>query len=110
MCSHGYSASRLLIGNGIEFVNYRFTLGHAFAIILGALVIIFGIVYLYWKIVRKRKNELLESRKDKIDGYYNVEETQPAAESLYMGLQCSTENIYTELHSTSMMTSTETEH
>ncbi|XP_069597323.1 carcinoembryonic antigen-related cell adhesion molecule 16-like [Ranitomeya imitator] len=32
------------LDNNTEFVNYRFTLGHAFAIILGALVIIFGIV------------------------------------------------------------------
>ncbi|XP_077112418.1 cell adhesion molecule CEACAM16-like [Ranitomeya variabilis] len=44
------------LDNNTEFVNYRFTLGHAFAIILGALVIIFGVVYLYWKIVRKRRN------------------------------------------------------
>ncbi|XP_073426036.1 cell adhesion molecule CEACAM5-like [Dendrobates tinctorius] len=97
------------VSGGTEFINYRFTVGHAFGIILGGLVIIFGIVYLYWKIVRKRRNELLENRQNIIDSY-DVEETRLASESLYMGLQCSTENIYTELHSTSMMPSTKTEH
>ncbi|XP_073512029.1 cell adhesion molecule CEACAM6-like isoform X1 [Phyllobates terribilis] len=91
------AAANVYVTVTAEFINYTFILGLAFGLILGILVIIFGIVCLYWKIVRKRRNELLGNRQDLIDVYYNVEEALPTPAPLYMSLQCRTESIYTEL-------------
>ncbi|XP_040280007.1 pregnancy-specific beta-1-glycoprotein 5-like [Bufo bufo] len=71
-------------------------LGLAFAIILGVVLIIIGIICC-WKYVTKRMNESSENRQEPLCIYENVKKEQPKEESFYMGLQSTTEDIYTEM-------------
>ncbi|XP_073513826.1 cell adhesion molecule CEACAM1-like [Phyllobates terribilis] len=65
--------------------------------ILGGVLIISISVFLYRKILTKKRNESLENRQDHINIYENVTVAQPNEESSYMDLQFRTENTYAEL-------------
>ncbi|XP_077115961.1 cell adhesion molecule CEACAM8-like isoform X2 [Ranitomeya variabilis] len=72
-------------------------IGLTIGAILGGVLIIIISVFLYRKILTKKKNESSENRKDHVNVYENVTATQPKEESSYMGLQFRTENTYAEL-------------
>ncbi|XP_073426900.1 cell adhesion molecule CEACAM19-like [Dendrobates tinctorius] len=72
-------------------------IGLTIGTILGGVLIITISVFLYRKILTKKRNESSENRQDHIAVYENVKAAQPREESSYMGLQFRTENTYAEL-------------
>ncbi|XP_069599200.1 carcinoembryonic antigen-related cell adhesion molecule 16-like isoform X2 [Ranitomeya imitator] len=84
-----------------EYIEYEnstgLIIGLTIGAILGGVLIIIISVFLYRKILTKKKKEASGNRKDHINVYENVMATQLKEESSYMGLQFRTENTYAEL-------------